>query len=143
MEQRSPAEPESRPPQHPSQEEQHQRLPLVREELSVGKREVETGKVVVDVVTEQRREKVAVPLIETQVDIERVPINRRVDSVSEPRQEGETVIVPVYEESYVVEKRLILKEEIRLTRKTSERSAEREVVLRSEEAQVRRVESAE
>jgi stress response protein YsnF len=39
-----------------------------------------------------------------------------VDVAPEPRQEGDTWIIPVIEEVLVVEKRLVVKEEIRLTR---------------------------
>ncbi len=47
--------------------------------------------------------------------IERVPVNRIVAESPSQRQEGDTLVLPVVEEVIVVEKRLMLREEIRIT----------------------------
>jgi hypothetical protein len=49
--------------------------------------------------------------------IERVQIDRIVAEPPVQRQEGDTLILPVVEEVLVVEKRLMLREEIRITRR--------------------------
>jgi hypothetical protein len=55
-------------------------------------------------------------LFSDEVDIDRVSVNRLVDSPPETRQDGDITIVPVLEEVLVVQKRLLLKEEIRIRR---------------------------
>lgn len=52
-----------------------------------------------------------------EIEIERITIGQQVDTAPAPRQEGDTWIVPVVEEVLVVEKRLVVREEIRITRK--------------------------
>ncbi len=49
--------------------------------------------------------------------IERVKVERLIQEPVSQRQEGDTLILPVVEEVLVVEKRLMLREEIRITRK--------------------------
>ena len=48
--------------------------------------------------------------------IERIVVDRAVTQAPEPRQEGDTLIVAVVEERLVVEKRLFVVEELRITR---------------------------
>ena len=48
--------------------------------------------------------------------IERVPVDRLISEPAAQRQEGDTLILPVLEEVLVTEKRIMLKEEIRITK---------------------------
>lgn len=113
-------------------------LPIVEERLAVDKRTVETGVVRIHKRTIERAEIVTVDACQETVSVERVPIDRIVDGPLEIRQEGDTTIVPVVEEVVVVEKRLRLLEEIRITRTRTIVPQERAVVLRKEEAVVER-----
>lgn len=113
-------------------------VPVVREELEVGKRAEERGSVVVHVVPTLRTEVVDVALAEERVEVERVPVNRFVTGVQPVRQDGDVTVVPVYEEVLVVERRLMLKEEVRVTRHRQVRSERRQVELRAEEVHVLR-----
>lgn len=113
-------------------------VPLVAEEVEVGKRTVERGRVRVRKGVTTRVEEVAVPLARDEVEVERVPINRPVDGPIGPRREGDIWIVPVLEEVLVVEKRLMLKEELRITRRRVEETTRERVTLRSETAEVER-----
>jgi stress response protein YsnF len=54
------------------------------------------------------------------------------------RQEGETLIIPVLEEVLVVERRLRLKEEVRITRQQRTVHTPQSVVLKTYEVQVER-----
>ena len=56
-------------------------------------------------------------LFAEEADVRRVPVNRIVSEAPQTRQEGEVTIVPIVEEVLVVEKRLLLKEEIHIVRK--------------------------
>ena len=109
-------------------------IPLVEETLNVTKREIVMGGVrLVKRVTE-REENVDGPLLRAEVQVERVPINRVVAEAPQPRQEGGTLIAPILEEALVIEKRLLLKEEVRITRTQAEVHQPQVVTLRTEEA---------
>jgi stress response protein YsnF len=51
-----------------------------------------------------------------EVEVERVPVGRRVAAPPPLRREGDQTVIPVVEEVTVVERRLILAEEIRVRR---------------------------
>lgn len=113
-------------------------IPLAQEELVVSRREVETGRVRVRTVVDERQEMVREELSRTAVDIERVPINVEVSDIPMPRMEGETYIIPVVEEVLYVRKALVVVEEIRLHRQTSTEKVEQAVTVRSQRAVVER-----
>jgi stress response protein YsnF len=73
-----------------------------------------------------------------QVVVERVAIGRVIDAVPPVRQEGDVTILSVVEEVLVVERRLVLKEEVHLRRvRTTERHVET-VALRDQDVSVTR-----
>jgi stress response protein YsnF len=75
-----------------------------------------------------------------RVEIERVAINRPVNAVPPVRQEGDTTVISVVEEVVVVERRLVLKEEIHLRRvRITERHHET-VTLRAQHVAIERAE---
>lgn len=114
-------------------------VPVMVEELDVQKRQVTTGRVRISKVVREREELVDEPLLREEVIIERVAINRFVDAVIPVRYEGDTMIVSLLEEVPVVEKRLMLKEELRITRRQVEAHKPISVTLRSEEATVEHI----
>jgi stress response protein YsnF len=88
--------------------------------------------------TRSRDHVVEEDLVRESVIVDRVAINRVVDAVPPIREEGDVTIVPVIEEIVVVERRLVLKEEIHLRRiRVTERHTET-VVLREQEVAVTR-----
>ena len=113
-------------------------IPLVQEHLSVSTRKVETGRVRVSTKIEERTEMVAAELQREDVTVERVPVNREIEAVPDVRWEGDTFIVPVVEEVLVIEKRLILKEELRIRPEKSMERVEKPVVVRRTVASVER-----
>ena len=115
-------------------------LRLLAEEVHVAKETRETGRVHVSTQTHEREALIAEDLARERVEIETIPVGRRINAVPEVRQDGDTTIVPVVEEILVVERHLMLKEEIRIKRvRTIERHQET-VVLRHQEAVVTRSE---
>lgn len=114
----------------------HLVVPLIVEELEIEKRQVETGRVRISKVVHEREEVIDEPLLHEEVSIARVPINRFVDEAIPIRYEGDTMIVSLLEEVPVVEKRLMLKEELRITKRQVEAHKPVRVTLRSEEATV-------
>ena len=113
-------------------------VPIIEEALSVGKRVIETGGVRINKTVQERQETVDIALIEDHVDVERVPINRIVDGPVEVRREGEMLILPLLEEVLVVEKRLMLKEELHIRMRREEVHKPQQVTLRREEVHVER-----
>lgn len=74
------------------------------------------------------------PLFTENVHVENVPVNRIVDGPVSVRQEGDVTIIPVVEEVITIQKRLLLREEVRITRRRSEIREPRRVVLGANEA---------
>jgi uncharacterized protein (TIGR02271 family) len=113
-------------------------LPLAAEELSVSKEVRETGRVRVRTHTEEREAWVDETLSGEHVEIETVRVEREVDAAPAVRQEGDTTIIPVVEEVLIVERRLILKEEIRVKRVSTATEHRERVQLRSQQAAIER-----
>jgi uncharacterized protein (TIGR02271 family) len=111
-------------------------IPVAREEASVSRAVVETGVVGVRKLVRERVEVIDEPLLHDEVDIEHVSINRTVDAPQPPREEGDVLVIPVYEEVLTVQRKWILKEEVRLRRREVQTRHREEVVLREEQALV-------
>jgi uncharacterized protein (TIGR02271 family) len=114
-------------------------LPVIEEVLDVTRHREEIGRVRIQKQVHERTEVVDEPLLRDNVTVTRVPINRVIEQPIGVRQEGETLIVPVLEEVLVVEKRLLLVEEVHVTRHTTETHQPAEVTLRREEVTVERL----
>jgi uncharacterized protein (TIGR02271 family) len=114
-------------------------LRLLVEELSVDKRRIETGRIRVRRVTQERTEDVDYDIEHVEAEFERVPVGRFVDVRPVMRETEDTIVIPVIEEVVVVERRLMLKEEIhvRKTRRVERRSEQ--VTLRAQDAEVLRL----
>ncbi len=118
-------------------------VPVMEETLSVGKRVVETGKVLLHKSVEEREQALDVPLAVRTYEVERVALDRVVPALPETRQEGATTVYPVVEERLVVHKELVLVEEIRVTQRETERRDTRTVPLKREHVEVERTRAVE
>jgi uncharacterized protein (TIGR02271 family) len=121
-----------------TEEQEVAAIPLVEERVSVAKREVETGRFRIRVRVEERQDIVPAELAHDEVEIERVPMNQTLSQLPSVRLEGSTTIIPVVEEVVVVEKKLVLVEEIHVRRKSNVRTQDIPVTLRSEQAEIER-----
>lgn len=118
------------------------KLEVVEETASIQKREVMTGKVRVTTSTRLVENTEARDLRGTETDIHRVSINRMLDHNEpppEPRTEGDTTIIPVFEEIAVVETRLVLKEELHIVQRRTTETVEIPVSLRKQSASIERI----
>jgi len=113
-------------------------IQLVEETAAVGKREVVTGRVRVQTVTATVEELTHAEVQRESVEVTRVPIDKMVETAPEIRTEGDVTIVPVLEEVLVVEKRLVLKEELHIRRSITTEAVEVPVTLRKQRAIVER-----
>ena len=109
-----------------------QTLDIAEERLRVAKREVDSGGVRVSTEVETVDEAVAVALRQQAAAVERVPMDRIVETAPEPRLEGDTIVIPVIEERPVVTTQLVVTEEIRVRLTEETRTEERTVPLRRE-----------
>ena len=114
-------------------------VPIVQEELHIGKQKVETGWVRLTKTVQEREVMVSEPSMQEDIQIERVPVNRWLTEPASVRYEGDIMIIPVMEEVPVVEKRLRLKEELRVTKRQITTQRTEPVRLRTEEVQVERI----
>jgi stress response protein YsnF len=113
-------------------------VPLFEEQASIAKRRIVTGKVKVSTVTHEHEQLIEEMLDREQVEIERTPIDKRIDVMPRVREEGDTTVIPIVEEILVIERRLVLKEEVRVRRVRSKESHQERVVLRRQEAVISR-----
>ena len=113
-------------------------IPLFEEQISVVKQQVVTGRVKVSTVTHEHEQLVEEVLAREHVEIERTPINKRVEAAPAVRQEGDTTVIPIVEEILVLERHLILKEEVRVRRVHSNENHRERVMLRRQEATITR-----
>jgi uncharacterized protein (TIGR02271 family) len=114
-------------------------IPVIEEEVTVEKQIVETGKVRISKRISEREELVDVPLFREEVSVERVPINLVVEARPPVRQEGDTMIIPVVEEQIIVQKKLLLVEELRVRKELVENHQPQAVNVLKEEVDIRRV----
>jgi uncharacterized protein (TIGR02271 family) len=114
-------------------------IPVLQEQVTVGKRVVETGKVRISKTVTEDQTSVSIPLMHEEYDVERVPVNQVVETPPPAlRYEGETAIIPVLREVLVVQKHYEITEEIRITKRKSETTDTQQVNLRKEEVHIER-----
>jgi len=92
-------------------------IPLHEETLEPHVRTVETGFVRVHKRVDTEPYELLVDTARDEVTIERVTVDRPVDVAPQPWQDGETLVIPVVEEVIVTETRLVVREEIRISRR--------------------------
>ena len=118
-------------------------IPIAEEVVRLDKREAVTGRVRVSTSVAVETEMVRAALATESVEVTRVPVDRPVDRMPEIRTENGVTIVPVVEEVLVVEKRLILKEELHIRRQTQAETVEIPVELRKHTVEIERIPAAE
>ena len=114
-------------------------VPLHEEDISVEKSKVEQD-VRVRVHTVHHDHLIDEALTRERVEVERVAVGRPIDAVPPVREEGDTTVISVVEEVLVLERRLVLKEEIRLRRVRTTEQHRETVMLREQQAVIERSE---
>lgn len=112
---------------------------LLEERASIDKRTVTTGKVRVVTHTETVEELVRTVLEGEEADVVTVELDQMVSGPAPRiRTEDGVTIIPVLEEVLVVEKRLVLKREIRIRKRSTSETVEIPISLRKQRAEVER-----
>jgi stress response protein YsnF len=119
------------------------KVPVYQEEAWVEKRIVDTGRGVrIHKTVAEHPCQIDERLLRDEVEVSHVPVDRIVplDQAPATRYEGDTLVVPILEEVLVVERRLRIKEELRITRTRREERHAETVLLKSEQVSVERFE---
>ncbi|MCS6881061.1 MAG: YsnF/AvaK domain-containing protein [Oscillochloridaceae bacterium] len=115
-------------------------IPVVAEELTIKRQRVQRGAVRVHKRVATREEVVDEPTIREEIHVEHVPVNALVEGEPpQPRTEGDVFIIPIIEEVLVVERRLLLREEVHISRRRTTISNPQRVTLRREYVEVERI----
>ena len=109
-------------------------VPLMEERVELGTATTAAGAVRIRIEIDEGRERVALADVREEVQPSVRAVGKPVDARRDPYLDGDEVVIPVYEERVVVERRLFLKEEIRLRRARHVFNEEREVPVRRERA---------
>jgi stress response protein YsnF len=123
----------------PAQSEDWGVLRLLAEDATVSRRVIETGRVRVAKVTRTRDHLIDELLARTSFEVNRVPIGRLIDAMPPIKEDGDLTIVPIVEETVVVERRLMLKEELHIRRVQTSEPYQQTVKLRYQTAEVTRI----
>lgn len=119
-------------------DERETTIPIVAEVATISTREVETGRVRVRTVVEEKTTEVVAQLAHEDLEIERRTVEREVAKAPEPYEEGDLLIVPIVEERLVVEKRLFVIEELVVRRVARTEAVHLPTTLRTMRAVVER-----
>lgn len=111
-------------------------LNVLQEQVNIDKKVVESGKVILHKKINEENQNVEVPYSYEEVEIKRVTINKYVAEAPAVRYEGNSTIIPVVREVAVIEKKLLLVEEVHVTKHIVEEKEERIVPLLKEEIEV-------
>ena len=116
-------------------------IPVIEEFIKVEKRTIDQGGYRLTRDVETRQETVDELLRSHKVTIERRPIGTQlpVSDMPQPHYEGETLVIPVFEEILVTEKRLVLIEEVRITPVETTHRQQQSVDLRKETISIERL----
>jgi len=128
--------PDSQPTQH---REPVATIPVIAEHVVVTKELVEVARTIVTKTVSEHPQPVDTLLSHDEVSVERVPINIYVDAAPPVRVEGDTTIFPVLREVAVVVTRLLVVEEVRVTKRIAQQVDRQVIPTRIETVQVERI----
>jgi uncharacterized protein (TIGR02271 family) len=114
-------------------------MPVLAEAVTVQTRRSERGRVRLTKTVKEEQITIDPQAVRREISIERVPIDRFVDRPEGMRQEGDTLIIPVFEEVPVVIMKTKLKEEVRVTTRTISARRRTPVTVRRERLTVDRL----
>lgn len=112
---------------------------VMEEQAHVQKQVTENAKVRITKQVHEENETIDLSEKSQEVKVHKVAVNKYVDEAPAVRYEGDTIIVPVMKEVVVVEKRLLLVEEIHVTRNTVVTKDQQTIPLLREEIHVERI----
>lgn len=119
-------------------EQGHIVIPVYEETVRLGKKLVETGQTEITKTVQHHEETLEDVLHHDDVTIERIEVDTFVEEAEGVHYDGDALIIPLYEEVFVVEKRLRLKEKVRIKRITEYETVSETVTRREENITINR-----
>jgi uncharacterized protein (TIGR02271 family) len=117
--------------QHSFENSEVKTIPVITEDAIIDRKVVEKGGIVIEKKVTGEEILLDIPLTSEEIRLERVPVNKYLDSRPENRYEGDTLIIPVIKE--VMVKRLLLVEEIHITKEVHRINKQENITLKKEE----------
>lgn len=111
-------------------------IPILEEHAFVKKTIVERVQLRLKKRVESEEKKISVPLKKETLQFKRVPVNRIVEQPASIRHEDGVLIIPVHEERLVLQKQLVLVEELYVRQESDEIESVHTVVLRRESIEI-------
>jgi stress response protein YsnF len=116
-------------------------IPVIEEKVEISKKVVDKAKILVSKTVNKHIESYDIPLSSEEIVVKRVPKNELIDKAPEGiRYEGDIMIIPVLKEVAVIEKRIMLVEEIHVSKFKYDKVETRDVEVRTEDIEVKRTE---
>ena len=122
----------------PDPENSGTRVSIVEEQLQVDKRLVETDRVRVRTVTDERMVTLESQVERGVLDVERIAVDREVDVAPPPREDGDVLVISIVEERAEIVTRLFVVEELRIRRLSVTEAVTLPATLRTMRAVVER-----
>lgn len=118
----------------------HETIPVIEERPVLLTKPVRTSTVRIDKIVREHEASIEAVLRSDEVVVERRSVDppQPVDAPPPVRHEGDVTIIPILEERLVVEKRLFVREELRVRRVERSRVSRQRVTVRSEDVRVER-----
>lgn len=118
---------------------EERKIPVIQEQLIISKERVETGRVLLSKQVVEENMSFVENIAREEVTVHRKAINQYVDSAPPAvRQEGDVTIISVVKEVLVVEKRLMLVEELHIEKQRHHDQQNISEILRKEEITITR-----
>lgn len=113
-------------------------IPLAHEQVTFSTEKVTEGRVTVTRKTVEKQQSIEEQLVHEQIEVRHIAKGTPVDSIPPIREEDGVTIIPVVEEQIEVIRRLVLKEEIHIIKKTESTPFKDVVTLKHQEVVIDR-----
>jgi uncharacterized protein (TIGR02271 family) len=121
----------------PQPEEENMVIPVIEEEVIIDKKVVKKASIYIHKKVNTEDVLVEVPVTSDKFTIERIAVNKYLDTPPpEIRHEGDTIIIPVIKE--VIVKRILLVEEIHMTKHVQKDIHKKKLTLKKESVTITR-----
>jgi uncharacterized protein (TIGR02271 family) len=121
---------------HREQQPEDRTLELREEELVVQRKMQDVGEAHIRTFVEEVPARLEMDAASEELEVEHVPVGQFVSERVDPYEDGDVLVVPVYEEQLVVSKRLVLREQLRIRRVTTTQHRLFEDTLKKERVEV-------
>jgi len=116
-------------------------IPVIEEQLKVDKKVIEKARYTFDKKVTEEEVLLELPLNREHINIEKKEINQYVETAPPAvRYEGDTMIISVVREEAVIVKKIVLVEELHVTRNTSQEMHSSKHTVRKEKVTINRIE---